>query len=229
MYENIDQSIAELFVKNADDPIKTHVMSLVHDWWATAPQAAIDQYADELRAIPGAAEFLAERHLPEAVTLADLEGCAPGTLGDGYRRFIVDNGLEENLAKNYHQFHAALSAEGRLDRMPEDIKYTLVRGFMLHDFLHVITDHAPDIPGELGMAGFHYAQIRSIYHAMRTAVTTTHVAFVQPQAMVTAMDALANGWVMGRSWKNLHFTKWEEQLDRPLADIRAEYGAGALV
>ena len=29
---------------------------------------------------------------------------------------------------------------------------------------------------------------------------------------------------MGRQWKNLHFVKWEEQLDRPLADIRAEYG-----
>ena len=229
MYENIDQSVSELFLLNADDPIKTHVMGLVHDWWATAPQSAIDQYADNFRSIPGAAEFLAERHLPEPLTLADLENCAPGSLGHAYRRFIVDHGLEVNLARNYHEYHAGLVAEGKLDRMPDDIKYAFVRGFMLHDFLHVITGHAPDIPGELGMAGFHYAQMGSIYHAMRTAVVTAHVAFVRPAAYTEAMDALAHGWIMGRQWKNLHLTKWEEQLDRPLDDIRAEYGAGALV
>ncbi|MEM9517302.1 MAG: hypothetical protein AAGA42_20810 [Actinomycetota bacterium] len=45
----IDRDIAELFMRNADDPIKTHVMGLVHDWWATAPQSAIDQYAGSRR------------------------------------------------------------------------------------------------------------------------------------------------------------------------------------
>lgn len=228
-YQHIDRTVGDLFLLNADDPLKTHVMGLVHDWWESAPQSAIDEYAENLRTIPGAAAFVEERYLPEPLTLADLEDCAPGTLGDAYRHFIVDNDLMVNLARNYHDYHAGLSAEGRLDRMPDDITFAFVRGFMLHDFLHVITGHGPDIPGELGMAGFHYAQIRSIYHAMRTAVTTTHVAFVRPGLIEPAMDALANGWIMGRQWKNLHFTKWEEQLDRPLGDIRAEYGAGALV
>lgn len=229
MYENIDQTVSELFMLNADDPIKTHVMGLVHDWWESAPQSVIDQYADAFRSIPGAAEFIAEGHLPEPLTLDDLADCSPGTLGHAYRHFIVDNGLEVNLARNYRQYHAGLVAAGKLERMPDDIKYAFVRGFMLHDFLHVITGHAPDIPGELGMAAFHYAQLGSIYHAMRTAVVTTHIAFVQPRAHVAAMDALANGWIMGREWQNLHFTKWEEQLDRPLDDIRAEFGASVLV
>jgi ubiquinone biosynthesis protein Coq4 len=61
---------------------------------------------------------------------------------------------------------------------------------------------------------------------MRIAVTTAHVAFVNPRFMVTTMDAITLGWSTGQQWKNLHFTKWEEQLDRPLADIRAEYGGG---
>jgi hypothetical protein len=30
----IDREIGELFLKNADDPIRTHVMALVHEWWA---------------------------------------------------------------------------------------------------------------------------------------------------------------------------------------------------
>ncbi len=64
----------------------------------------------------------------------------------------------------------------------------------------------------------------SYYHAFRIAATTAHLAFVNPRFTETAMDAIARGWTMGRQWKNLHFVKWEEQLDRPLADIRAEYG-----
>jgi ubiquinone biosynthesis protein Coq4 len=108
--------------------------------------------------------------------------------------------------------------------MPDDIKYSFVRGFMLHDYLHPIVGFGPDIAGELGPAGFHYARYRGTYHAMRISVTTAHIAFVNPRLAASAMDAVSSGWLAGRQWKNLHFTKWEEQLDRPLADIRAEYG-----
>lgn len=224
----IDREIGELFLLNADDPIKTHVMSLVHDWWATAPQPAIDQYADNLRRLPGAETFFAEQYLPPTMTLNELGDCPDGSLGHAYKHWIVDNGLEPNLAMRQHEYFYGLVEDGRLERMPEDVKYAFVRGFMLHDYLHTITGFASDIPGELGMAGFHHGQIKSTYHAMRIAVTTAHIAFVQPRAIEPAMDALAKGWTMGRAWKNLHFTKWEEQLDRPLADIRAEYGNGAI-
>jgi ubiquinone biosynthesis protein Coq4 len=222
----IDRDIAELFLRNADDPIRTHVMGLVHDWWATAPQSAIDQYVDNLRSLPGADAFLTERYLPPLVTLDDLEQCPDGSLGHAYKHWIVDNGLEPNLTKRQHDYFYGLLDEGRLDRMPDDIRYAFVRGFMLHAYLHPITGFGPDIAGELAMAGFHHAQLRSTYHAMRIAVTTAHVAFVNPRFMVTTMDAITLGWSTGQQWKNLHFTKWEEQLDRPLADIRAEYGGG---
>ena len=222
----IDRDIAELFLRNADDPIRTHVMGLVHDWWATAPQSAIDQYVDTLRSLPGADAFLAERYLPPLVTLDDLEQCPDGSLGQAYKHWIVDNGLEPNLTKRQHDYFYGLLDQGRLDRMPDDIRYAFVRGFMLHDYLHTITGFGPDIAGELAMAGFHEAQLRNTYHAMRIAVTTAHVAFVNPRFMVTTMDAITLGWSTGQQWKNLHFTKWEEQLDRPLADIRAEYGGG---
>ncbi|MEM8618650.1 MAG: Coq4 family protein [Actinomycetota bacterium] len=220
----IDRDIAELFMRNVDDPLQTHVMGLVHDWWETAPQSAIDQYADNLRALPGADAFLDEQYLPPVITLEDLAGCPDGSLGHAYKHWIVDNNLEPNLARNQHEYFYNLVDAGRLDRMPDDVKYAFLRGFMLHDYLHTITGFHSDIVGELGMAGFHHAQLRTTYHAMRIAVTTSHVAFVNPSYIATAMDAISEGWMMGQSWKNLHFTKWEEQLDRPLADIRAEYG-----
>lgn len=223
----IDRDIAELFLRNADDPIKTHVMGLVLDWWATAPQSAIDQYEANLRSLPGADTFLAERYLPPIITLDDLEQCPDGSLGHAYRAWIIDNGLMPDLAQHQQRTFNALVDSGRLDRMPDDVKYAFLRGFMLHDHLHTITGFPADIAGELGMAAFHHAQLRSAYHAMRIAVTTAHLAFVNPRFTETALDAISNGWLMGQRWKNIHFVKWEEQLDRPLADIRAEFGGAA--
>lgn len=227
-YESVvDREFAEIFLRNVDDPIKTHVMGMFHGWWEVAPEAAIDQYLELFRAQPGAEEFLAERHLPEPISLDDLVDYEEGTLGHAYRSFIVDNDLMANLATNYRQLHERLSAEGALDRMPEELRYAVVRGFMLHDFVHTITGNPPDVRGELTVAGFHFAQMQFTYHAFRVAVTTGHVAMVNPRGIRMVMDAISEGWITGRRWKNVHFTKWEEQLDRPLADIRAEYGADA--
>lgn len=219
----VDRAFAELFLRNVDDPLKTHVMGMFHGWWEVAPEAAIEQYLELFRAQPGAVEYLAERHLPEPLSLDDLTECESGTLGHAYRSFIVDNDLMANLATNYRELNEQLGSQGALDRMPDDLRYAVVRGFALHDFVHTITGNAPDIRGELTVAGFHFAQMQYPYHAFRMAVTTGHVALVNPSGIIMVMDAFCEGWTRGRQAKNLHFTKWEEQLDRPLADIREEY------
>ncbi len=219
----VDREFAEIFLRNVDDPIKTHVMGMFHGWWEVAPQDAIDQYLELFRAQPGAIDYLAERHLPEPLALEDLAHYQRGTLGHAYRSFIVDNDLMANLATNYRELHEHLGGQGALDRMPDDLRYAVVRGFMLHDFVHTITGNAPDIRGELVVAGFHFAQMQYPYHAFRMAVTTGHVALVNPKGIVMVMDAFCEGWTRGRQAKNLHFTKWEQQLDRSLDEIRAEY------
>lgn len=219
----IDRAFAEKFLQSIERPFEYPVYLLFHDFWAEAPQSAIDEYSATLAEVDGATEFLAARHLPDSVTLDDVADCAPGTLGAAYRSFIVDNSLEANLATNYHEFHAKLTESGALDRLPADLAYMIVRGFQIHDFMHVVTDHGPSIPGELGMAAFHFAQLQFPYHAFRLAVTTAHIAYVSPKDIATAMDALAAGWTMGRTWENLHFVHWEDELNTPLADLRARY------
>lgn len=216
----VDRAFAEKFLTAVDRPFDYGVYFLFHDWWAEAPQEAIDAYHRELLSFPGADEFLAERWLSEPLALADLEGCAPGTLGHGYRSFIVDNGLEENLARNYKKFNEQQQASGALDRLPDDLSFTIVRGFQIHDFLHVLTGFSPKPLGELAQAGFHYAQMRFPYHAMRFAVTTGHIAFVNPGAAAQAMDAMVDGWIVGRAAENCHFTRWEDELDTPLDVLR---------
>lgn len=217
----IDRDFAEKFLLAADAPLDYGVYLLFHDWWAEAPQEAIDAYSRELASIPEAAPLLASRFIAEPLSLERLEACAPGTLGHAYRRFILDNALEQNLGRNYRAFNEELTRSGKLDRLPPDLSYMMVRGFQIHDFLHVLTGYEATNWGELALAAFYLAQLRFPYHAMRVAVTTAHMAFVRPGLIVDAMDAFVDGWSFGRSASNLNFERWEDELDTPLEVLRA--------
>jgi len=219
--EIIDRGFAEKFLRAADAPLDYGVYLLFHDWWAEAPQKAIDAYSRELASIPEAAPLLASRYISEPLSLERLAECAPGTLGHAYRRFILDNKLEQNLGRNYRRFNEELTSSGKLDRLPPDLSYMMVRGFQIHDFLHVLTGYEADNWGELALAAFYLAQLRFPYHAMRVAVTAAHMAFVRPGLIVDAMDAFVDGWSYGRSARNLNFERWEDELDTPLDQLRA--------
>ena len=214
-------------IKRVSAPLycsRDHFALLFHDWWAEAPQSAIDEYYDTLMALPGLREFVADGYLPEPLTLDDLAPYEPGTVGAAYRSFIVDNGLEANLGRNYRKFNEQLHADGMLDRLPDEMSYMMLRGFQIHDFLHVMTGFSSKPLGELAQAAFHYAQLQFPYHAMRMAVTAGHVAFVAPKGITATMDAQVAGWTMGRAAENLHFIRWEDELATPLDEMRERTG-----
>lgn len=220
----VDRDFGEKFFWAVDRPLEYSVYRLLPNWWDIAPQRAIDDYAEQLASLDGAAQFLPQRFISEPLALDDLGACAPGSLGAAYQSFIVDNGLDANLLVNYSEFHSTLTSDGTLDRVPEDLNYIHLRLSQIHDFAHTIAGFAPDPAGEIKMAAFHLAQLRFPYHSMRIAVTAAHVAFVSPRYMELLMDAMSVGWMMGRKAKNLHFTRWEDELDTPLEEIRAQFG-----
>lgn len=217
----IDREFAEKFLKAVDSPMNYHVYFLFHDWWEKAPQSAIDQYLAEVAALPGARECIDEGFISEPLSLERLNQCAPGSLGKGYHQFIVDNRLEENLGRNYREFNAQLQESGKLDRLPEDMSFMMVRGFQIHDFLHVLTGYDASPLGELSLAAFYLAQLRFPYHAMRLAVTLGHTAYIRPEITVQVMDAIVDGWAYGRAADNLNFVRWEDEIDTPLAILRS--------
>ena len=115
----VDRCFAERFMRAVDRPMEYGVYFLFHDWWAQAPQRAIDAYQAELNAIPEARAFIDRQFIAEPIALERLQDCAPGTLGAGYYRFVIDNKLEKNLATNYRTFNEELHQSGKLDRLPE--------------------------------------------------------------------------------------------------------------
>ncbi len=219
----VDRDFAERFMWAVDRPMAYGVYYLFHDWWAQAPQRAIDQYMEQLHAIPGATEFLKEKRIPEPTEVERLESCAPGTLGRGYYDFVVQNNLFEKFAVDYRAFNEKLHASGKLDRLPEDMSYMMVRGTQIHDFQHVLAGYDSSPYGELGLAAFYLAQLRFPYHAMRMAVTMGHAAFVNPDIMVDSMDAIVDGWQRGRASGNINFAIWEDEIDTPVTELRERY------
>ncbi|MEM7363072.1 MAG: Coq4 family protein [Pseudomonadota bacterium] len=223
----VDRDFAERFMRAIDRPMDYGVYFLFHDWFENASERAVDAYLDDLRSIPGITPFLADKYIADPITLEQLSRCAPGTLGEAYLTFIVDNQLEANLGTNYRTFNEKLHQSGKLDRLPNEMSYMMLRGFQTHDFLHVVTGYDSSPMGELAIASFYLAQLRFPYHAMRMAVTLGHAAFVNPTITVPAMDAIVDGWMRGRSCPDLNFERWEEKLDLPLHAIQSDISRAA--
>lgn len=218
----VDRDFVRKFMVSVDRPLDYGVYFLFHDWWEGATSEAINAYMEELHDIPGATAFLREAYIAEPLTLEGLRGYGPGTLGAAYRDFVEENNLLENFGRDYRAFQKQLKSTGKLDRMPDDMAYMMVRGTQLHDFMHVLTGYGATIPGELALASYYLSQIRFPYHAIRLAVTMAHTALVAPKEVVPSMDAFVDGWYYGRNSTNINFEKWEERLDEPLSALQAE-------
>jgi ubiquinone biosynthesis protein Coq4 len=216
------------FVKNMvrtfNDSDEHGVHLLFNEWWPYAPDSAIERYLEGLRSTPGAEAFLAERHFAAPVSLEALGAMPEGSLGRGYYEFLTRNGLESNLATNYQLLHDVLASRGQLDRMPAELKYAVIRGFQIHDILHVLTGYGSSGLDELALQAFCLAQLQFPYFGMWMATTTARMTFLQPHAIVPVMDAISAGWQHGRRTPNLHFCKWEQSFAEPLSAVRERHG-----
>ncbi len=224
MSVTLDRTFAENLLSTFDDPAKHGVHLLFNEWWQYAPETVIDTYVEDFRKIPEQAAFLQEGYFAEPLDLGGLGELPAGTVGRAYHDFIVLNGLEKNIAVNYRQFHDSLARSGQLDRMPQELRYAIIRGFQIHDMLHVMTGYEATPAGEIALQAFCLAQIRFPYFAMWMSVTTTRMTFLDPRAIVPMMDAISDGWNFGRTARNIQFLKLEQMIERPLAEVQQEFG-----
>ncbi len=216
----LDRDFTPELLKTFDDPNAHGVHVLFNQWWAHAPDEVIEAYLDDFAAVPAQKAFLDAGYFSEPLDLDALAKLPDGSLGRGYHDFILKNGLEKNIAINYREFHEGLKASGQLARMPEALQYAVIRGFQIHDILHVLTGYEATGPGEIALQAFCLAQIRFPYFGMWMSVVTTRMTFLDPASIVPMMDAISEGWRHGRAAQNIQFEQWETLLDRPLAELR---------
>ena len=224
MVSKVDRVFGEKYLTAIDNFYEYGVHLLFNEWWATAPQDAIDKYVAAIENHPEHGPLARAARMAPAFRLSSLDGCAPGTLGAAYRAHMVDNGLAEKLAEGYAALIADVEAGGKLDRMPAVIKYKVLRGYQTHDLHHVLTGYDTSPPHELALQAFQLAQMDYPYAAMTLSVIIGHMTLVDPHLIKPGFDAITDGWALGRRAKSLQFVAFEAMIDRPLADVRREYG-----
>jgi ubiquinone biosynthesis protein COQ4 len=224
MATTLDRTFATNLLRTFDDPAEHGVHMLFNAWWQYAPDEVIAKYAADFAAIPEQRAFLDAHYFSEPLNLEQLGALKRGLFGRDYHDFIVLNGLEKNIATNYRQFHDMLSSIGQLDRMPRELHYAIIRGFQIHDMLHVLTGYPATGPGEIALQAFCLAQIRFPYFSMWMSVMATRMTFLDPDQIVPSMDAITDGWRYGRTARNIQFAQWETMLEQPTAKLRNDYG-----
>jgi ubiquinone biosynthesis protein COQ4 len=224
MVQTVDRVFGEKFLTSIDNFYDYGVHLLFNDWWEQAPADAIAKYVAAIEDHPEQGPLAAEGWYAEPFSVKQLEGYGPGTLGEAYLRFMTENNLVERLALGYRELHEEFEASGKLDAMPPIMKYKVLRGFQTHDLHHVLTGCDATPFGELTLQAFQLAQQDFPYSAMWIAVITGHMALVDPHMIKPAMDAITNGWALGRRARSIQFVKFEQMLDRPLDEVRRDYG-----
>lgn len=223
MTGRIDPEFAAKWLRTIQDLDDYPVHLLFNMFWSGAPESVKSGYAAIYHTIPENKAFWASRHYADPVELSALAAMPEGSLGREYWRFLTVNKLEKNLATNYRVFHEALEQNGMLNGMPPEIKYATLRGFQLHDLMHVITGYDATPLGEIALQAFCLAQQKSLYFSTWIATVTARMAFIDPNSQAPLMDAISDGWTRGRKARNIMMREWEREFSRPVVDIRNEF------
>ncbi|HIF98798.1 MAG TPA: hypothetical protein EYQ54_17570, partial [Myxococcales bacterium] len=168
------------------------------------------------RSSPVAEEMLKERYLSPVPDTDYLSSLAEGSLGREFARYLCDNNLDVNLLRE-SAFIDAHRARG------DEVGYLAERGFQLHDLFHVLTGYDTTPLGEVRVVSFTVAQIPAPYPAMIIATRPLQMVLYKPELLPIVMDAVTEGWALGRRAKPLIGVHWEEYWDHPLSDLRQAY------
>ena len=165
---------------------------------------------------PVADAMLESRYLSPTPDVAYLATLPDGSLGKEFERYLTDNGLDANLLRE-SAFIEAHHARG------EDVGYLAERGFQLHDMFHVLTGFDTTPLGEVRVVSFTVAQTPAPYPAMIIASRPLQMVLYKPELLPSVMDAITEGWALGRRAKPLMRAHWEEHWERSLEELREEF------
>ncbi len=220
----LDQEITDNFLRLVGDSQKNGVPEMHFRFWNKTTDEVRQKYLAKLRGDPAAMAWLEEGYLGDDPDFDALLALPPETLGYQYARHIIDNGLNKTIASDYRNAHVKLDAAGKLAGMPDEVKYAILRGFQIHDIFHILTGYPTTGWGEIALQAFSLAQRQLPYFSIWMATLTTQMTFLNPDMTDGVMDAISDGWRMGRQAKNLNYVRWEEMMDRPVAELRREFG-----
>ncbi|MEB3212031.1 MAG: Coq4 family protein [Leptolyngbyaceae bacterium] len=169
---------------------------------------AYDRVAQHLIQDPACAELIRDRHIPPAHDLDTLLTLPSDSLGYIYAVQIKKMGFDPNL-------HAGMTAK-------TDAEYVELRLSQTHDLWHIITGFDTSEIGEIGLQAFHLPQFPYPLATMLVANSLISTTLKAPELLPQLLEAIAQGFQMGKAARPLFAQKWEEGWEKPLTQWQAE-------
>jgi ubiquinone biosynthesis protein COQ4 len=169
------------------------------------------------KAGPQATAAFRDRPRLGKLDVAALAALPADTLGGAHGRFLQGNGLDPNAIPT-------LSADA-------DWEYMSAHLYETHDLWHTLTGFGVDVAGEGGLQAFYAAQIPGpLASALLAAILLNHAVTSQAggdaahHETIRRMDAIAEGWLMGKRASALFGFRFADRFGDSLAEVRRELG-----
>lgn len=150
------------------------------------------------------------RYLGNPADLKSLGQCREGSLGFAYAKFLKENSLSP-------VFYSTIPID-------DDESYLLMRVRQTHDVWHVVTGFDASVEGEIGLQAFSLTQIHWPSAGIIIGGAFFRSILERKESPVRILQAIANGFELGRRSGPLMGWKWEEHWHEPLDQIRQELG-----
>lgn len=194
------------FMKLVKDPRKTEQVFSMSTSLRASGNVLTEQTFERLTALPGMQEIFQSHYDPKIPSLAELDRLPEGTFGKAFARHMLTN----KLAVDFYP----IAREAPL------MSFVINRARKSHDFWHVLTGFDTDIPGELGLQGFSYAQTGAPFPVLILLAGLLHVLTRRPEVFAETMNKIIRGYQMGKDSRPLLVWRFEEELGHDLAAIR---------
>ena len=213
---DLDPELVESLLESLASWDSRASVPLAHTYMRVGDEDALKGFDQMSLANPAAQEMLKDRYLSPNPDRNYLASLPEGTLGREFERYLADNNLDANLLRE-SAFIEAHRQRG------EEVGYLAERGFQLHDLFHVLTGYDTTPLGEVRVVSFTVAQVPAPYPAMIIASRPLQMVLYKPELLPAVMDAITDGWTLGRRAKSLIDVHWEEYWERSLFELREEY------
>lgn len=165
----------------------------------------LDALADDART----SDAVAKRAPVAPIDLAALEQLPEATLG----RTFADHCRARDLNPNLVHIEGDDAASWLLSHL-----------YSTHDIWHVTTGWGNDETGEVGLGAFYMAQLEAPFFVFLFALILLNTALVKPSTLRERLDAMVTGYQLGKNAEPLFGVDWSTRWDRPLVQVRHEFG-----
>lgn len=168
----------------------------------------IQKFSEDLCTHPQAISAIEKRLRVNSCDTRRLKKCSKGSLGDAYIKHLNKNGIKpESLTP---------------PPVKDDFSYVVAHLYETHDIWHAVTGFSTRIEDELGLAAFGAAQLPSPFEYLILAGGILNTIFYQFDERDKRLDAITQGWTMGKRAMPFFGVDWNRLWDVSLITIKKE-------